>query len=142
MKFRVTSVASGETGTLLCEATVKVEDWLNACLGDGNFGEGVDQFIIVAISVDDESEENIHWSKAHDKTGKYKNPFTGELARFISSAVLLPPSLVSRKTHSALLSYFCSGTIERLKSRPKRVPKGFDYMRCASAVSKALEVFV
>jgi hypothetical protein len=142
MRFRVTSVASEETGPLLREATVKVEDWLNASLADGNFGEGVDQFTVVAISVDDEAEENMCWSSAHNRTGKFKNPFTGKPVRFISSAVLLPPSSVIPKAPAALLSYLCSATIERLKLRPTRVPKGFDYVRCATAVSKALEVYV
>ncbi len=142
MRFRVTCVTSGETGTLLGEATVRVQDWLNASLGDGNFGEDVDQYIIVAISVDDEAENNIRWSNAHNKTGKYKNPFTGESVRFISFAVLLPPSLLTSKAPAALLSYFCSAIMERLKLRPKRVPKGFDYARCAAAVSRALEVYV
>ena len=142
MKFRVTSVGSQETGALLRDATVVVEDWLNASLSDGMFGEGLDQFTIVAISVDDEAEENIRWFNAHNKTGKFKSRFTGEPVCYISSAVLLPPSSVISKAPHALLSYFCSATIERLKSRPKRVPKGFDYVRCATAVSKALEIYV
>jgi len=142
MRFRVTSVASKETGALLNEATVMVEDWLNASLSDGNFGEGVDQFTIVAISVDEEAEENIRWSNAHNKTGRFKNPFTGEHVRYVSSSVLLQPSSVISKAPHALLSYFCSATIERLKSLPKRVPKGFEYVRCTTAVSKALEVYV
>jgi hypothetical protein len=142
MRFRVTSVVSEDTGALLNEVTVRVEDWLNASLGDGNFGDSVDQFTIVAISVDDNAEENLRWAKTHNKTGKYKNPFTGEHVRFISSAVLLAPSTVIPKAPAALLSYFCASTIERLESRPERVPKGFDYERCRAAVSKALKVYV
>lgn len=142
MRFRVTSVAAEETGALLREATVTVEDWLNASLGDGRFGESVDQFTIVAISVDEEPEENSRWSNAHNKTGKFTNRFTGEQVRYVSSAVLLPPSSVMSKAPRALLSYLCLTAIERLKSRPKRVPKGFDYASCATAVSKALEVYV
>lgn len=142
MRFRVTSVASKETGALLNEASVKVEDWLNVSLSDGKFGEGVDQFTIVAISVNEEAEENIRWSNTHNKTGRFKNPFTREHLRYVSSAVLLPPSSVISKAPHALLSYFCSATIERLKSPPKRVPKGFEYERCALSVSKALEVYV
>ena len=142
MRFRVTSVAAEEAGELLREATVKVEDWLNASLGDGKFGDSVDQFTIVAISVDEEPEENARWSTAHNKTGKFTNRFTGEQVRYVSFAVLLPPSLVVSKQPRDLLSYFCLATIERLKFHHKRVPKGFDYARCVTAVSKALEVYV
>ena len=142
MRFRVTSVASEGAGHLLNEATVRIEDWLNACLADGNFGDGVDQFMIVAVSVDDDDNENARWSQAHDTTGKRKNQFTGESVRFISSAVPLPYSSVTSMAKADLLSHLCVGIIERLKVRPKRVPKGFDYSRCSAAVSKALAVYV
>jgi len=142
MRFRVTSVAGEENGAFLNEATVKLEDWLNASLSDGNFGGGVDQFTIVAISVDEEASENIRWSNAHNKTGRVKSPFTKEPVRYVSSAVLLPPSSVISKAPHAFLSYFCSAIIERLKSPPKGVPRGFEYVRCATAVSMALEVYV
>lgn len=141
MRFRVTSVAGTESGRLLNDATVRLEDWLNTSLSDGNFGNGVDQFVIVAVSVDDPAEENARWANPHDKTGRYKNKFTGESVRFISSAVLLPPSQVISKTQATLLPYFCRAIVERLGTPPKRVPKGFDYARCSNAISVALEVY-
>ena len=142
MKFRVTSVTDEESGALLRDATVAMEDWLNASLNDGKFGDGVDQFVVVVIAVDSDPEENLRWAKSHDKTGKYKNPFTGEGVRYISSAVVLPPSKVKELGEESILSFLCAATICRLASRPKRVPKGFDYERCAKAVSLALQVYV
>ena len=141
MKFRVTSVTDEESGALLRDATVAMEDWLNASLSDGNFGEEVDQFIVVVIAVDNDPEENSRWAKSHDKTGKYKNPFTGEGVRFISSAIVLPPSKVQELGQESILSFLCAATIRRLALRPKRVPKGFDYERCSKAVSLALQVY-
>ena len=141
MKFRVTSVTDEESGALLRDATVAMEDWLNASLSDGNFGEEVDQFIVVVIAVDSDPEENSRWAKSHDKTGKYKNPFTGEGVRFISSAIVLPPSKVQELGQESILSFLCAATIRRLALRPKRVPKGFDYERCSKAVSLALQVY-
>ena len=142
MKFRVTSVTDTDSGTLLSGATVTMEDWLNASLGDGNFGDGVDQFVVVAVAVDDDPEENCRWAKSHDKSGKYKNPVSGEGVRYISSAVLLPPSKVQELGQQSILPFLCAATIRRLASRPKRVPKGFDYERCSKAVSLALQAYV
>jgi hypothetical protein len=142
MRFRVTSVASSETGALLRDVTVRVEDWLNASLGDGNFGIGVDQFTIVAISVDDDPNENSRWTKAHDKTGRFKHPITGESVSHISVAVTMPPAKVIASAPIDLLALFCNSSIHRLETRPARVPQGFDYERCSTAISKALAVYV
>lgn len=119
-----------------------MEDWLNASLSDGKFGDSVEQFIVVAIAVDNDSQENLRWAKSHDKAGRYKNPITGEGVRYISSAVVLPPSKVQELGQESTLSFLCAATIRRLALRPKRVPKGFDYERCAKAVSLALQVYV
>jgi hypothetical protein len=142
MRFRVTSVAAEETAQPLRSVTVLLEDWLNASLGDGDFGVGIDQFVLVAISVDDVAEENERWAKAHDKTARLKHPFTGGVIRYISSAVLLPPSQVIALPEGSLLSYVSDAMANRVAFRPKRVPKGFDYARCAAAISKALKIHV
>lgn len=142
MLFRVTSVAAEETGALLRYSTVRIEDCLNEFLRNENFGEGVDQFILVFISVDDKANENSRWGKSHDKTGSYTNPSNGEKVRYISSAVLVPPESFVGKGPAALLSYVCSSAIARLVMRPKRVPKGFDYGRCSAAVSMALAAHI
>jgi hypothetical protein len=36
-----------------------MEDWLNASLGDGNNGEEIDQFILVAFAIDNDPEKNV-----------------------------------------------------------------------------------
>lgn len=137
----MTSVAASESGRRLNNATVRLEDWLNAALGDADFGGGVDQFVIVAVSVDDHAEENARWARAHDKTGRRRNTLTGEFVRFVSCAVLLPPGQVVSATQAGLLPYLCSAIVDRLATRPARVPKGFDHARCANAVSVALQVY-
>lgn len=141
MRFRVTAVTCEETTGPLISASVKIEDWLNAALGDGNFGEGVDQFTLVIISVDESAEENSRWANSHNKIGQVIHPFTGEKIRTISSAGLLSPSLISGQDPAAVLSCVTEGIVGRLASHPKRIPKGFDYDRCALAVSKSLAAF-
>lgn len=121
------------------DVTVRVEDWLNISLGDGDFGVGVDQFTIVAISVDDDPDENSRWAKAHDKTGKFR--ITGESVSYISVSVTISPEIVIASQPIELLARFCTSTIYRLENRPARVPKDFDYVRCAQAISKALAVY-
>jgi hypothetical protein len=141
MRFRITSVTSEETGALFREITVKFEDWLNAALGDSEFGEGVDQFTIIFISVDDQKDQNTRWASAHNKLGKYKDRFSGESVRYLSVAVEILPSEILGKSPLEYFSCAAVAAINCLKIRHKRIPKGFDYLRCATSISKALDVY-
>jgi hypothetical protein len=142
MRFRVTSVTDEETGSIIRDATVKMEDWLNAALGDGDFGTSVEQLVIVVVCVDDDPAENSRFAEKHNKAGRYKHPFSGESISYISFAVQLPPSVVHPLDLPTLLSRINETAIPLLRVRPKRLPKGFDYARSSEAVSKALAVFV
>jgi len=142
MRFRVTSVTDEEAGSIIRDATVKMEDWLNAALGDGDFGTSVEQLVIVVVCVDDDPEENSRFAAKHNKTGRYKHLLTGESVSYISFAVQLAPVVVLPLSLPSLLSRISESAIHQLSVRPKRIPKGFDYDRCSEAVSKTLAVFV
>ncbi len=126
----------------MCDVTVRVEDWLNASLGDGDFGGKVDQITIIVIAVDDDASENSLWEKANNKVGRFKNPFTGERVSHISAAIAISPAKVLACEPTELLSVFCVSATNRLSVRPPRIPKGFDYERFHIAISKALAVYV
>jgi len=141
IRFRFTSVATEQTSEVLAKASTRLEDWLNAAIGDADFGGGVDQFVLVAVSVDDDHEENLRFASAHDKSGRYTNPFTGERTSYVSKAVLLAPSAVIGKPPAAVLAALSASAVAALALRPSRLPKDFDYARCAKAVSMALEAY-
>jgi hypothetical protein len=142
MQFRVTSVAAEESAPALREATVKLERWLNASLHDGEFGEGLDQFSIVVISVEDDPSQNESWLKAQEKSGKAMQPFTGEPIRYLSVAVEVLPHEVRTKGPRELLVLVSARAKDRLATRPKRVPRGVDYARLSAAVGAALAAYV
>ena len=77
MRIRVTSVNSEDTGPLLREVTVKLEDWLTAALSDGEYSSAPDQLAFVIVSAFDEPEENERWARSHDKLGSYKDLVAG-----------------------------------------------------------------
>ena len=141
MRFRITSVTSEETGALFREITVKFEDWLNAVLGDGDLGEGLEQFTIVFISVDDQKNQNSRLASAHNKLGRYKDRFSGESVRYLSVAVEIVPPEILGKSLPNFFSYAALAAIECLSIRPKRGPKDFNYLRCAASISTALNVY-
>ena len=138
----MTSVAAAESGSSVSDATVKIEDWLNASIGDGDFGEEIAQFTLVVISVYDDAEKNGRWVQTHEKLGVFKDFATGKRIPFLSVAVSVLPATVQSLLPRDLLSHICHSATERLTVRPKRLPRNFDFQNFARCVSTALEVYV
>jgi hypothetical protein len=141
MRFRVTSITSEQSGDAIAAVTVTLEKWLNGALADGAFGGTLEQLTFVVVSVDDDVLENERWVKTHEKLATHHHPITGETTRYLSLAVQLAPSLVANSQYRILLAEVSQRAIERLSVRPKRVPRGFDFARCAAAVSATLSVY-
>lgn len=142
MKFRVTSIAGPENGPLIRDATVRLQDWLNATLEDGEFGLGLEKFTFIVVSVFDEPEENERWAKAHRKLGSFTHQATGERVRDLCAAAAIPPQLFGSQQLVENLEIICRAMRAEITQRPKRLPKGFEYERFAAAVNAALEVYV
>ena len=141
MNFRVTSVACEETAAPMRAITAKLEDWLNAALGNADFGSGVDQFAIVIISVSDESSDNERYVKVHSKLGNYKSITGLSATSYLSVAVEVPPASVAEATFEGLLAVASQAAIKQLSLRPKRLPRGYDYPRLSAAVTVALQAY-
>jgi hypothetical protein len=142
VQFRVTSVTSAEVGELVSEVTVKLEDWLNASLADGEFGEGLDQFTLFVVSAFDEPEANERWAEVRNKLGSFRSPASGELVRSMSMAVAIPPADMMALSLEGAMQLVSVMLRAKLAVRPKRVPKNFEYERCAAALSAALSPYV
>jgi hypothetical protein len=142
VRFRVTSVASAEVGELVNDVTLKLEHWLNAAVADGDFGKGLDQFTFFVVSAFDELDTNEQWAEARNKLGSFKNPSSGESMRTLSVAVPVPPADMMALSLEEAIQLVCTLLRAKIAVRPKRVPKGFEYERCAAAISAALTAYV
>ena len=76
MKIRVTSVTASEVGPVFGRVAVALEDALNPVFEKISFGGGIDQFTVVAVSVDPDSVENEKFCKKHNVVGSFKNMLT------------------------------------------------------------------
>ena len=123
------------------EATTKVEDWLNASLLDGDFGEELGQLTFFIVSVYDEPEKNQAWASARDKLESFKHPLDGSAVRSLSFGVPIPPDQFRKGAVADWAAIISSAVREKLRVRPKRVAKGFQYERCAAAISASLSAF-
>ena len=141
MKFRITSVADESCGAKINDVTVKLEDWLNAVIGDADFGATLDQFMVVVVAVDDDPERNGRFAKPWNKLSNILNPFTGQRVRSLCLSVEIHPSNATESTFEDLLSRISQAVEDKLSCRPKRLPSGFDFQRASRAVSVALEAF-
>jgi hypothetical protein len=142
VRFRVTSITSGPCGAAIGPVTVRLEDWLNAALGDADFGNGLQQLTFMVVAVDEDTSENERWAKGHNKLGSFRDPVTGESPRHLSLALPLAPSHAEQTEFSRLLRELSQAAIAKLMSRPKRLPRNFDFGRCTAAVRTSLGVYV
>lgn len=142
MRFHVTSIVATEVAPCVRDATVKLQEWLNAAMSAGDFGGHLDQVTMVIVSVEDEPAQNERWAKSHRGLGRPKNPFTGETYTELSFAVAIPPSKFDGANMEKALRVDSSAFMQSSLERPKRVPKGFDYERFATGLGAALSVYV
>lgn len=141
MRFRVTSVTDEEVSTLLRDVTVRLEDILNSLLGDGDFGDAIDQLTLVVVSVDDDEVENSKWLKAHNRLGSYKDFVTSEPKKYLSLGVSIAPSQLLKLEEQQGLSLVSKEFTYKLGVRPARLPRGLDFQRLSSAVQATLQVY-
>jgi len=140
MRFRVTSVTSTEAGERVNAVTTRIEDWLNSALGDGDFGGHLDQVTFVVVAVDDDPGENAKFGG--DRLVTLRSPISGDRTRNLRFSLLASPSEVLALSEPALFAKVAELAIDKLARRPKRLPRGFDYSRCATATRAAFGAYV
>lgn len=140
MDIKITSVASDETIGPLNQFFTKLEDALNGYFRDKVY-VGIDLFIIVIVSVDEDEENNLKWGKKHNASGSFINPFSKERTKYFSVAVHYPVEAVLQQDESQLRIGLCDAIAARLASTEVKVPKGFDLQHFVSEASMALEIY-
>ncbi|MDB5928640.1 MAG: hypothetical protein JWR60_347 [Polaromonas sp.] len=142
MRFHVTSISCEACAGQLRQIAVKLQDWLNATVADGEFGAAPDQFLLMLVAVDDDPAENQRWARPHDKLGYYQHPVTAMRTSCLSLAISMSPSSIATQEGLAALSIVSMTVRRKILIRPKRLPTGFEHGRCFSAMSAALGAYV
>jgi len=118
-----------------------MEDWLNRALSDASFGEGLDQFTLVIVSVDDEPGSDDRWVRANTRVLRFVDPFTSSPVRSLSVAAPLPPRVVLSARPDRLFAIVAEAIVAALAKRPARLPRGLDYDRCKRAIGHTLAIY-
>jgi len=92
----------------------------------GEFGGQLDHFAVFVVSAFEELGENERWAAAQDKLGSYKSPFLDQSLKSLSVGSSIPPAQLVGADLQKGLSIVASALRDKLRSRPKRVPKEFE----------------
>lgn len=141
MRFRVTSITYEDEARHVIAPLCKIEDWLNAALADGNFGEGLDSLMIVVISYYIDEAGEINNLPKSSRLSKYRNPITGDEQRCLALHISVEDKALLRVEPENMVSYLSQLIVEKLPERPLRIPKGLDYSRLRTAVQKCICTF-
>jgi hypothetical protein len=139
MQLRVTSVTGEDVAALFRDATVDLETALARHFAGRDYGGGIDQFVVVAVSVDSDAAENERFCGPYNKVGSYKSLVTGERVRYISFACALDPAAAIRMSEGQVAAAICKSLSNHLDNPPVRVPKQFDHVAFAGALRVAIE---
>ena len=141
MKFRVTSVVWEDCLEPIGAACNTIGDWLTASLGDGFFGDGLDQVVFIVVATEEDPGENAARAAIYDKLGKYTDPIDSRSVRRLSFGLSIPYNTAVSLSLQSTKEEIARLILQKIASRPKRLPKGFDYQHLSISIQAAVRVF-
>ncbi|MFN9139694.1 MAG: hypothetical protein ACK5V8_01230 [Betaproteobacteria bacterium] len=131
MRVLVTCIGSSETGDVLRALIKRLEPELASVFSLRSLGSGVDEVVLVAISVAEDPEANARRLGQGDGFVKYSGK-DGKVVSAFQIGVLLAPSLVAGQNLEAVRELFLSALLDRLDRGLVRPPADFDIEKFAS----------
>ncbi len=136
MLISFTARAWHDAVTQVSQGVTMLEDALQPMLG-ADYG-GVAQFVAVLVAIDSDEAENARFRKPFDRVGR--SPGTD--LRYFSMSVGFTPEELLPMTPWQVARTLALRLKEGLASRPKRLPRTFDYERFRADAARALDAFV
>ena len=139
MRFRITSIADEDASAVLGNVLPDLEDWLNAALGDGDFGGSLDSLMVVVLATSfvPSSEKPV----APSRISTYADPQSGGKIQSLALHVPVDPELLVETMPNAYHQVVSKKLITGLPSKLLRTPKGLDYPRVRAAMVASLSVY-
>lgn len=124
MLVRFTSVVWEDVADAVLVALTAIGNQVAPLLEKRDYGAGVDAFLGVLVSVDD--EDNSRFAKPHNRLGTVTDA-KGRRFKQLSMALELSPDLLAGQTAAELRRLLAQQFARRLNERPFRLAKGFDW---------------
>ena len=99
---------------------------------------GIAQFTAALVAMESDEAENARYRQKYEKVGR----FPGTDLRYLSVSVGVAPEELLEMTGPQVACAFASRLKARLETRPKRLPRAFDYERFHEDASRALDDFI
>jgi hypothetical protein len=99
---------------------------------------GIAQLTAVLVAMESDETENTRYRQRYEKVGR----FPGTDLRYLMVSVGATPEELLAMTGPQLACTFASRLKARLETKPKRLPRAFDYERFHADASRALDNFV
>jgi len=141
MKFRVTAVLWEDCYESINAACLRLENWFTASLADGDFGDQIDQICFVVVATEEDPGQNQARASAFDKLGRYKDLYDGGLVRHLSFGLSIPYNIAVALSPEQATKLVAEHILQKVSTRPKRLPKGFDFNKLTGAVHASISVF-
>jgi hypothetical protein len=138
MKVRVTSIAWTGAAELVRPVGVAMQTALTVPLQELSFGAGIEQLLIIVISVSSDADENARVCRGYNKVSKHRHPFSGEQVRSIGFAVPIDPDILATMTARSLTEMICSTIVDNLAQPYPRLPRDLDYALFARHLREAI----
>jgi hypothetical protein len=116
---------------------VEMERALSMSFEGVSFGAGIEQLMIVVLSVSLE-DDVARRCKGHDKVRKLRHPFTKEPNKVIGLAVPIRFDVLAKMDQTKLRKFVCDALLEKIAKPYLRIPKDFDYQRFSEYLSGAI----
>ena len=140
MKMTFTGVTSSEVSDLISNVAVAFENKLKPIFVNTTYGGGVDNFVVVIVSVSSNISENEKFCKSHNRVGTDSHPVTGEKIRYVSVALPFDPELIESRTGDQVREDVCVALKNRLNNIGlKRIPKEFDFLKFSEDLQASLD---
>ena len=138
MRVRCTSIVDKDVGAPSTEAMNWLNSVLEPALLDRSFGEGVEQFMVVAVGVHEDPSKDEEIVRSNTLCTRYKDPFTKKTVKLLSIALPIGYKRLRAFAPEHLRRFIVESLLEALEKMDVRTPKKFEYGNFVSHVRNAL----
>jgi hypothetical protein len=127
MRVRCTSIVDKDVSGSSTDAMNWLSSVLEPLLVDQDFGDGVDQLMVVAVGVHPEQAKDAEIVQSNTRWMRYADPFTRKNVRLLSIALPVGYQRLRALEPHFLRRYVVQSLFEVLENSRIKTPKEFDY---------------
>src|SRR6267378_45404 len=138
MRVRCTSIVDKDVGPRATDAMNWLNSVLEPALVDRSFGDGVEQFLVIAVAVYEDQSKDDEIVGSNTLWTKYKDPFTKKTVKVLSVALPIGLNRLQAFESAHLRRFIVETLLRALETMNVRMPKKFQFDAFASHIRSVL----